>query len=589
MRPRPRFEDYLLDDDVLGEPFSPTTEEIKAALADIPCSPTLGQEEWRYNGAAVWAACKGSEEGFQLFDEWSKLWFFYDAADTRKRWDSCAQNPPTNVDAHTLFKLAEKARTAATAQSQAIAKRVDELASLNKLDYEVRRKEEAKRLKVREKVLDDLVTERKSSKRTEPKPAPAVDVAQLAAAAKDIIASEGVSDQFAASVGRKLAGEVQNAKLLYLVATSRLFPKTMNGAIKGLSAIGKSHLRDCVLAYMPSKDVVSLTTLSEKALIFLPDDLSHRILSIAEAVGNKEREVQDYLIREIISSGSIRHMLTMKDNETGQFVARVIEKKGPIVFITTTTAGKLHPEIETRILTVETDDTEVQTGRVLAKIAETEGGLGGADGDLTAWHAFQLHLAAGELRVVIPFAGRLARLTWGKAVRMRRDFSQVLRAVKTHALIHRDHRQRDDQGRIVASIRDYEVIYDLLAARLAESSEVKLRKVVQQTVEAVMKLEKDHSEGVPTKEVAKFVKRDRTTVWRRLDTARQRGFLENRETQHGREARWRTTTGELPSEDVLPTAAELEQEIIAASDAKAEEGTPTPKTQATMQQSGLTR
>jgi Primase C terminal 2 (PriCT-2) len=544
-----------------AQPFTATLEEVKAALADIPCPPALGQEQWSHIGSAVFVVTNGSEEGFKLFDEWSQQWFYHNAEDTRRRWDSLRTNPPTNIAAGELFNLTEKALASKAAQAAADNKRIDELAAAPKLDYDRQREAEAKRLGVRVLTLDELVEKARRTPKPPP-PKPVVDIDKLAASAKEIIDSENVLDLFAEHVESRLTGERRNAKLLYLVYTTRLFDTTMNAAVKGLSAIGKSHLRDLVLKYMPPEDVVAFTTLSEKALFFLPDDLSHKILSMAEAAGTKEQDMQDYIMREIISTGSIRHMITQKDPNTGHLATAVIEKKGPIVFATTTTKGKLHPEIETRILTLETDDTEKQTQRVLVKVAEIEGGLVGAEADLMPWLDYQRYLAAGERRVVIPYARELARLTWGKSVRMRRDFGQVLRAIKAHALLHRQHRQRDEKGRIIATVADYKVVYGLMAARLAEGSEVKLRSVVEKTVKAVERLERDKpaDKGVTTREVVDDVGLDRTTIWRRLDVARRAGFIENLEAREGRQAQWRTS-GQKADDDVLPTAPELEAKI----------------------------
>ena len=172
----------------------------------------------------------------------------------------------------------------------------------------------------------------------------------------------------------RLAGEARNAKLLYLTSTTRHFDKGMHTVAKGLSSIGKSWLLDSVLAYQPPEAVVSFTTLTEKALYYLPESLAHKIFRMAEAVGGKEHELQDYLIREIISNGRIMHMAPWKDGDKGRPVTQSINIEGPITFMTTTTKPRVHSELETRILTLETDDSEQQTSRVLLKVADIEGG-----------------------------------------------------------------------------------------------------------------------------------------------------------------------------------------------------------------------
>ena len=51
----------------------------------------------------------------------------------------------------------------------------------------------------------------------------------------------------------------------------------------------------------------------------------------------------------------------------------MIEKEGPVTFLVTTTKSKLDPENETRLLSLEIDDTREQTEKVLNKVALVEG------------------------------------------------------------------------------------------------------------------------------------------------------------------------------------------------------------------------
>ena len=62
---------------------------------------------------------------------------------------------------------------------------------------------------------------------------PPDNIGELAALSSEVIACENVLALFAADIGRHVAGESKNAKLLYLIGTSRLFDKAMHAAIKG--------------------------------------------------------------------------------------------------------------------------------------------------------------------------------------------------------------------------------------------------------------------------------------------------------------------------------------------------------------------
>jgi hypothetical protein len=127
-----------------------------------------------------------------------------------------------------------------------------------------------------------------------------------------------------------MAGEHRNAKLLYLIATSRLFSNPMHAAIKGPSSAGKSQIRKLVLKFFPDEDVISFTALSEKALIWEERDFCNKILSMAEATDSKSQELQDILLRELMSEGVLRYRVAQVIN--GQVQTIEIVKSGPVSF-----------------------------------------------------------------------------------------------------------------------------------------------------------------------------------------------------------------------------------------------------------------
>ena len=106
----------------------------------------------------------------------------------------------------------------------------------------------------------------------------------------------------------------------------------------------------------PRKMSISFTTLSEKALLYFEDDFAHKILSMGEAVEPRSRRLQDYLLRELISEGRLRYPVVQKVGDG--MVTTTIEKNGPVAFLVTTTQHSLDSEIETRLLSLEIDDTD---------------------------------------------------------------------------------------------------------------------------------------------------------------------------------------------------------------------------------------
>jgi hypothetical protein len=387
------------------------------------------------------------------------------------------------------------------------------------------------------------------------------EATELEAKAADIIACSNVLDHFRQDWSKIIAGEEKNAAILFLVATSRLFDKAMHAVIKGPSSSGKSEVRHCVLKFFPPEDVFSFTSLSERALIYYDGDFTHKILSMGEASGTDEQAFQDYLLRELMSEGRLTYPTVQKVGN--EMVTRVICKEGPVSFLVTTTRNKLHAENETRMISVEMDDSEVQTRAVLAKVAEVEG-LNAAVGliDFDRWRDFQRWLRIGERRVVVPFAKDLARFTPPRAVRLRRDFGQVLRAIKAHALLHRNHRERDDRGHIVADIdHDYRAVRGLMEGLLAEISGVKMSDTVAETIEAVRVLTKDlpEDQGVTAVAVGRHLKLDKSAAGRRLSKAVGDGLVVNLESRKYQAGRFRLTGETIETSSMMPAPEALKR------------------------------
>lgn len=144
---------------------------------------------------------------------------------------------------------------------------------------------------------------------------------------------------------------------------------------------------------------------------------------------------------------------------------------------------------------------------------------------MAPWLALQRWLElAGETRVVIPFARALANLLPATSVRMRRDFLQLLMVIKTIALLYQLQRERDDNGRIIASMEDYAkarwLLEEVFAATVAEG----LTKGVRETVEAVAQLSQDGT-PVTQRELATKLGLSKSTVSYRVRRALKGGWL----------------------------------------------------------------
>jgi len=344
---------------------------------------------------------------------------------------------------------------------------------------------------------------------------------------------------------RGIAGEERAVKLLYLQATSRLLPAPVSLILKGPSAAGKSYLANRVLDFFPKSAYYALTAMSERALAYSEEPLSHRLLVIYEAAGI-HGDFATYIVRSLLSEGRVSYETVEKTPQGLR--ARRIERAGPTNLLVTTTAVALHPENETRMLSVPITDTQDQTRRVLLAIAEGRQ----QPADFSAWHALQEWLALSEHRVDIPYARDLASLISPVATRLRRDFQTILSLIRAHAILHQENRERSQDRAVVATIEDYAAIHELVADLVAEGVEATVSRTIRETVGAVRALLQDRpprdEAAVSLTAVATRLELDISSARRRVQIALRKDYLKNVEDRKYRP--YRLQLGDPLPEDV---------------------------------------
>jgi hypothetical protein len=356
--------------------------------------------------------------------------------------------------------------------------------------------------------------------------------------------AENILAEFDRALGTVgLVGERQVAKLIYLAVTSRLSDRPVSIAVKGPSSGGKSFTVESVLRFFPCEAFYALTAMSDRALAYSTEPLKHRHLVIYEAAGMAS-DFATYLIRSLLSEGRLRYETVEKTRDG--LVPKLIEREGPTGLIVTTTSVRLHPENETRMLSLTVSDTREQTAAVFRALANG----GTHDVDLSQWRALQTWLATSNCQVDIPFAARLAEMVSPVAIRLRRDLKTVFTLIRAHALLHQASRRKDAGGRLVAEVSDYAAVRELVAELVAEGAEVAIKPEVRETVQAVATLLADGANEVKHSDIKRALRLDKSVVSRRVTAAVDAGFLRNLEDRKGRPAR-------LVIGDPLPEEVEL--------------------------------
>jgi hypothetical protein len=224
----------------------------------------------------------------------------------------------------------------------------------------------------------------------------------------------------------------------------------------------------------------------------------------------------------------------VEKDEAGHFTTRRIVKQGPTGLITTG-LKPLEAQMASRLLEIGVPDDAEQTRKVIeseARKASTRIPLTDESMNIDKFLAFQRWLdIAGTKTVVVPFALILARLLPTRAVRMRRDFRQLLAAVKALAFITQRHRNTND-GAVVAEVEDYARARELLVPTFDSVATEGVTDAVRRTVDAV-----NEGEDVSEAELAARLKLSKSAIWYRVNRALNGGWLRNLEARHGLAAR----------------------------------------------------
>jgi hypothetical protein len=221
----------------------------------------------------------------------------------------------------------------------------------------------------------------------------------------------------------------------------------------------------------------------------------------------------------------------------------------------TTAVRRLGAQLDTRLFTLEAPDDIKHVRAALATQARIEVTGKMAQPDL-ALVGFQSYLQArAPWDVVVPFAETLSE-ELGRSMpvpRILRDYQKLLSLVKAVTVLRHRQRRQDADGRWIATVDDYRVVYDLVQD-LYEGSASGASSQVRAAVEAVSTLIKAKNNAMATvtvREVAKALKIGDMAAWRRVEAAVKYGWLENLEDRDRRPAKLRL--GEpLPERAGLP-------------------------------------
>lgn len=359
-------------------------------------------------------------------------------------------------------------------------------------------------------------------------------------------------------------GDTAPVQLIYLALLSTLLEvgrqevaeRLASAKVAGATSTGKNYAADAALAFLPEDLPIRVTGASDKALIYDTQSYERRVLYYPEGAAIRDDGIGAIMLRSLLSEGRISYPVVVTQ-EGGLPETHLILKEGPTAALICTSAVRLDRDLESRVFQVTIDDSEQVTGEIIGGHGE-RAELGGREPrDRAEWHAYYswLRLQA-PFRVRVPFGRALAEMIPPRAVRLRRDVGLLFTLIATHAVLNLPRRERDDSGRLIATIDDYRAVYRLADQVLAQGVAATVPAWARETWQAVPE-DNDFETGVTYAGLGR-------SLGIGVDAARDRalklarfGYVVNKETRRYQAARL-VRGDELPEGEVfLPSPETL--------------------------------
>ena len=354
-----------------------------------------------------------------------------------------------------------------------------------------------------------------------------------------------------------LAGDTRPSMLAYVAITSRHLGRPINLSVVGASSSGKNQKVQYAQDLHPKEAVHYVSASSERALIYSKENFQHRVVIMGEADSLPDDGPAASAIRTLIQENQMVYEVVV------EFQTKRIVKEGPTGLITTS-IRPLKPQLRTRVMEIHVEPDQEAVGEVLQEQAREAKGEVCVDSDdrSSTFIAAQKWIAqSGNHAVVIPFVDALLPHLHKGSVTILRSFPMLLSAIKACAMLHQRQRERDDRGRIIATLDDYEMVAPLLDDCFKLLASGGLTPAVRRVVENV-----PVGKEISLTKLAKKLGRAKSTVSEQVQQALDGGWLGNREWNQGLPYRLRRrdplpdgNVSGLPSVDQLRLAMEDEQ------------------------------
>ncbi|QMU66184.1 MAG: toprim domain-containing protein [Flavobacteriaceae bacterium] len=261
-----------------------------------------------------------------------------------------------------------------------------------------------------------------------------------------------------------IVGEEKKALFLFTILLSHQMNHTLHAMVQGTSGSGKSHLIKKVADCMFNQNKIKrFTRVSEKSFYnYGSYDLQHCGIILEDYDGLGEEAQLAW--RELQSNGQLSSSVSLKNEITGEIKSGEKHVYGPIASLVATTKFRLYEDNQSRVFTIAIDESEQQTEKVLAYMAQKS-----SKGITDAQEQQAVLEIQNLVSLLKPYSVQNKyRLHLPKTTQQRRRLTQMLHDfIEQITLLHQYNRQRiaadtQEPQTLITKLEDLELAVDLM-------------------------------------------------------------------------------------------------------------------------------
>lgn len=158
-----------------------------------------------------------------------------------------------------------------------------------------------------------------------------------------------------------IIGEAENAMILNMAMTSRLYEDPVSVICLSQSGTGKSYLLERVAKCFPTEDIIENTQFTDNSFFYWKDGIKGKIILIEDMEGAQNVE---YPMRELITKKYITKTTVHKDAK-GNMQTVQYRVDGPATFLGCTTKEKIYEDNANRCILIYLDNSKAQDKNVM--------------------------------------------------------------------------------------------------------------------------------------------------------------------------------------------------------------------------------